>query len=120
MKGPSWLATTPCFNIIRGSSVDYMHCVLLGMCRHLLKLWLLSKQHDEPWYIGTKVAQMDGRLLAIKPPEEMQRTPRSLESTRQYWKGKILQNKEHVHAHIAHSSTRPTHIPYHVYVCVKL
>lgn len=33
------------------------------------------------------MAVIDRLLLAIKPPAEIQRTPRSLESTRQYWKG---------------------------------
>jgi len=33
MKGPSWLATIPQFDLIRGMSFDYMHCVLLVVCR---------------------------------------------------------------------------------------
>ena len=38
VKGLSWLSTLPYFDTIRGFSVDYMHCVLLGVCRQLLKL----------------------------------------------------------------------------------
>lgn len=67
-----------------------MHCVLLGICRQLLRLWLLSQYHDQVWYIGTKVAAMDDRLCGIKPPSEIKRTPRSLSSTRMYWKGTEL------------------------------
>ena len=33
VKGPSWLSVIPSFDLIEGVSVDYMHCVLLGVCR---------------------------------------------------------------------------------------
>lgn len=39
VKGPSWLANIPQFDLIRGMSFDYMHCVLLVICRLLLRLW---------------------------------------------------------------------------------
>ena len=87
MKGLSWLATVPTFDLIRGTSVDYMHCIPLGVCRLLLKLWLKSKHHSGLGYIGTRVSLIDNRLSLIKPPDEIQRTPRSLETTRKYWKG---------------------------------
>ena len=35
MKGPSWLCIVPGFDMISGMSIDYMHCVLLGVCRML-------------------------------------------------------------------------------------
>lgn len=89
MKGPSWLDTLRGFNIIRGSSVDYMHCVLLGVCRQLFRLWLETKHRHQPWYIGNKVAQLDSRLSKIHPPDEMKRTPRSIQTTLKYWKGII-------------------------------
>lgn len=89
MKGPSWLLVVPCFDIIKGTSVDYMHCVLLGVCRQLLRLWLLSQYHEEVWYLGNKLSVLDERLCNIKPPSEIKRTPRSLASTRMYWKGKV-------------------------------
>ena len=99
VKGPSWLAIVPSFDLIRGTSVDYMHCVLLGVCRHLLKLWFKSKNHNGMWYIGTKIDLVDGRLLLIKPPDEIQRTPRSLDSTRKYWKG---MSTVIIHMHVHH------------------
>lgn len=58
-----------------------MDCVL-GVCR-LLRLWLNTSNHKSRWYIGK---QLDKRLLLIKPPSEMQRTPRSLEATLKFWK----------------------------------
>lgn len=87
MKGPSWLDTVPGFDCIRGTAVDYMHCVLLGVSRQLLHLWFDSKHHSALWYIGGSITEIDSRLLAIKPPSEMKRTPRSIVTTRKYWKG---------------------------------
>ena len=35
---PSWLACLKHFDIINGNSIDYMHCVLLGVVKTLMKL----------------------------------------------------------------------------------
>ena len=43
LKGPSWLLFVPEHNILAGNTVDYMHCVLLGVTRMILKLWFDSK-----------------------------------------------------------------------------
>lgn len=67
-----------------------MHCVLLGVCRQLLRLWLEPVNRDIMWYIGQHIAQLDKRLCAIKPPTEIQRTPRSLALTRKFWKGQTM------------------------------
>ena len=40
MKGPTWLSVVPDFDTIDGVSIDYMHAVLLRVCRLLLQLWL--------------------------------------------------------------------------------
>lgn len=45
VKGPSWLSTIPYYDQINGMSVDYMHCVLLGVCRLTLRLWLQFVVH---------------------------------------------------------------------------
>lgn len=78
----------PKFDLVRGVAVDYMHCVLLGVTRLLLRLWFDSSHHREPWYIGKEVAEVDARLCAIRPPDEISRTPRSIQRTVKYWKGK--------------------------------
>ena len=87
MKGPTWLSVVPDFDIIDGVSIDYMHAVLLGVCRLLLRLWLQSCNHNELCYIGNQSSLLDKRLCAIKPPREIQRTPRSIETSLKYWKG---------------------------------
>lgn len=64
-----------------------MHCVLLGVGRQLLRLWLNKCHHEQLWYIGDRLHELDSRLCRIKPPNEIQRTPRSLELTLKFWKG---------------------------------
>lgn len=68
-------------------SIDYMHCVLLGVGRLLLRLWTQASHHFELWYIGNEIATIDDRLCSITPPNEIQRTPRSIELTVKFWKG---------------------------------
>lgn len=63
------------FDMIRGFSIDYVHCVLLGVCRQLFRLWLETKYRHELWYIGNKISELDSRLSAIHPPSEIERTP---------------------------------------------
>ena len=86
VKGPSYLETIPKFDLVCGMSFDYMHCVLLGIVRLLLKLWFTTSFHKDPWYLGKVVKQIDDVYCNIRPPDEISRTPRSMESTLKYWK----------------------------------
>jgi len=86
IKGPSWLSVIPDYNVIKGNVIDYMHCVLLGVTKMLLKLWFDSQHSKEMWYWGTKVHEADSKLLQIKPPLTITRTPRSIQEHRAYWK----------------------------------
>ncbi len=85
VKGPSVLMRLPHFNIITGFTPDYMHAVLLGICRQMTTLWFDSSYHQSPWYIGRSIERLDKQLLAIRPPHEITRRPRSLK-TRRYFK----------------------------------
>lgn len=42
IKGPSYLSLLPKYDIVCGTTVDYMHCVLLGVTRLLLGLWFTT------------------------------------------------------------------------------
>ena len=68
-------------------SVDYMHYILLGVTRLLLRLWMQSTHHQELWYMGNQISIVDNRLRNIKPPDEIQHIPRSIELTVKFWKG---------------------------------
>jgi hypothetical protein len=70
------------FNIVDGFVVDYMHCVLLGVCKHLCNLWL---DVSGDWYIGSRKNDIDRILMSIKPPTNFARTPRSIRNSAQ-WK----------------------------------
>ncbi len=87
VKGPSWLSILPGYDVVDGMTVDYMHCVLLGVCRQLFRLWIPARDRNELWYIGSKVQDIDKCLCIIKPPSEIQRTPRDVETTLKFWKG---------------------------------
>ena len=86
VKGPNWFSVVPKYDIVSGDTVDYMHCVLLGVTKMLIKLWFDSEHSKELWYCGHKVAEADSKLLQIKPPNNITRTPRSIQQHRSYWK----------------------------------
>ena len=85
VKGPSLLSRIPNFDIIRGMVPDYMHCMCLGVVRQMATLWLDTKYHNQRYYLGSFVRDMNIRLLSIKPPCSVSRTPRSL-CDMKYWK----------------------------------
>ena len=85
IKGPSAVVDLPKFDLINGMVPDYMHCVLLGVCRQMATVWMDSRNYSEPWYIGTQIALIDRHLLTIKPPSVVARVPRSL-TERKFWK----------------------------------
>ncbi|XP_033114024.1 uncharacterized protein LOC117114465 [Anneissia japonica] len=91
IKGPSPLINLPQFEIVWGFVPDYMHCVALGVVKHLVEHWLESP--DEEWYIGTpnKIQILDQRLRGIKPPSVISRVPREI-SKRKSWKASEWHN----------------------------
>lgn len=67
------------FDLANSYSIDYLHCVLLGVMRKLLSLWFDSKYHGQPYYISKKNQNVfNKRLIAIKPTTEITRKPRSI------------------------------------------
>jgi hypothetical protein len=86
LKGPSWFSTLEDHDLIRGTGVDYMHGVLLGVVRQLLRLWFESKYSSEPFSCSKVVNVVDKRLLSIRPPNFISRLPRSIKQHVAYWK----------------------------------
>ncbi|CAN7944676.1 unnamed protein product [Ixodes hexagonus] len=86
-KGPSPTVKLPHFDLVWGFTVDYMHAVLLGVARHITEKLLASSSSQKRYYIGApaRVAEIDRRLEAIKPPHTFTRLPRPL-GTRACWK----------------------------------
>ena len=86
IKGPgSCLASLPHYDIVRGVSIDYMHCVLIDIVRLLISLRFDSKYSSEVWSCSRSVPIVNGRLESICPPNLITRSPRGI-SNRKYWK----------------------------------
>ena len=75
------------FNFVTGFSIDYMHCVLLGVTKLLLKLWLQpSRNRDNLYSINRHVPELNERLKNVMVPSLIRRKPRSLDEIK-HWKG---------------------------------
>ena len=74
------------YDIIKGTSIDYMHCILLGVTKLLLSLWFGARNKTAAFYIKRKIAFVDKRLLAIKPPSKITGRPRKLSEHMKYYK----------------------------------
>ncbi|KAG8176071.1 hypothetical protein JTE90_025529 [Oedothorax gibbosus] len=85
IKGISPLMNLSYVGLVSAFTIDYMHCVLLGVVKKVTHLWLDSTSHDKPYYIGKKTSDVDNRLTKIKPPTYISRRPRSIVD-RAYWK----------------------------------
>ena len=83
VKGPSVLSSY--INILTDVPVDYMHAVLEGVTKTLISYWLDSKNHRSRFYLGLRVTAIDSKLLCIRPPPEIRRSPRLISTYRQ-WK----------------------------------
>ena len=92
IKGPCWFAALKYHDLIRGSAVDYMHCVLEGVMKLLLKLWFGGGHSDANFTIANRIFEVDKRLAEIKPPNNISRCPRSIENHSKYWKASELRS----------------------------
>ena len=79
-------------DLVASIPVDYMHAVLEGVCRWLMKAWFESKFHLEPFYIGRQVKAIDIQLTKQKPPTEFSHPPRSIEKHLHYWKASEIRS----------------------------
>ncbi|KAG0435342.1 hypothetical protein HPB47_018545, partial [Ixodes persulcatus] len=75
VKGPSSRSTVPNFDPVWGYTVDYMHCVLLGVTRQVTETSIAPHQ----------LKAINERLLSIRPPHCFTRLPRSLHD-HAFWK----------------------------------
>lgn len=85
IKGESVLLKIPKFDIILGIDVDWMHCVALGICRQFARLWFDTKNHEEDFYLGNYIDDVDAILLLFKPTMDVSRATREM-SDRAHWK----------------------------------
>ncbi|KYQ58835.1 hypothetical protein ALC60_02163 [Trachymyrmex zeteki] len=81
----------PGFHIIKSFTPDYLHSNLLGVVKTFTEAIFDSANNDKPWYIGRHTTAFDNKLLQMKPPTELTRTPRSI-IERKLWKGSEWKN----------------------------
>lgn len=55
IKGASPLFVLPTFDPSKSPVIDWMHCVLLGVVKQMLGLWLSASNKTKEYYIGAKV-----------------------------------------------------------------
>lgn len=85
VKGPSSLGLLEYFDLTSGAVIDYMHNILLGVTKTYFEL-VLDHQRAKFWEVDSNEVfamddvknAVDERLLAIKPPSCISRTPRSI------------------------------------------
>lgn len=91
VKGATVLCDLHAFDVTVGFSVDYMHSILFGGVKTFLVAWFDSSNHQKDWYLGNKNKEFDEKLLAMCPPKEITRTPRSIKPLKQ-WKASEYKN----------------------------
>ncbi len=58
--------------------IDYMHSILEGVFKQLMKFWFNSSFHSEPCSLRKYLSKINKIVATIQPPIEIQRLPRSL------------------------------------------
>lgn len=69
--------------MMNGMVPDYMHCVLLGVCRQIASLWFDSKSYSQPLVRKSFINQASKHFFS--------RIPRSV-AERRFWKAQAWQN----------------------------
>ena len=73
-------------------AIDYMHGVMLGVVKMMLKLWFSSEYKKKEFNIHNKLSLFDQRLTQIKPPNKVTRPPRSYQKFCSDWKASEYRN----------------------------
>ena len=75
VKGPSILSSQ--LEFPQCIPIDYMHCILEGVFKNLMKYWFGSSFHSEPFSLRRHASTINAILSKIRPPTEIYRLPRS-------------------------------------------
>ena len=78
-------------DVVKSFAVDYMHAVLLGVVRQFLDLWFSSKWSSFRFSLRGNLRVADSRLLGVRPPQDLSRTPRTLRDG-SHWKASECRN----------------------------
>lgn len=86
IKGPSFLTGLRFYDISLSTSIDYMHCVLLGITKKLMNLWFTATHSSQCFSLMNHIHFVDKSLDSIKPPHYVSRRPRSVSDHLKFWK----------------------------------
>ncbi|KAJ6647760.1 hypothetical protein Bhyg_02983, partial [Pseudolycoriella hygida] len=74
------------YDLIMGTVIDYLHCILEGVTKLLLCLWFDSENHREKYYITPRRAEfVEKNIKTITPLRTFSRKPRPVDE-RPFWK----------------------------------
>lgn len=73
VKGPSWLLLLPDLSVVGGIAIDYMHGVLLGVKKLLLRLWFDKSFVGKPFNFLNSSSMLDELLEFIHPTSDISR-----------------------------------------------
>lgn len=79
VKGPSITELLSILDIIDSYPPEYMHCCLLGIILLFVLAWFDSKNHNKPYYLGSKKSEFNEFLMSNYPPTEVSRVPKPLD-----------------------------------------
>lgn len=88
--GVSPLIAIEDFNLIDGTPIEYLHCVLEGVTDLFGQLWFEPSNHFEDYYITPRGKEIINKNIeCIKPLKSFTKNPRPLED-KEFWKGNEL------------------------------
>lgn len=82
----------PNFSLCNNTVIDYMHGILLGICKKLLFLWFNATSYEQPYFIGHLIKDFDKYMKNISPPYLINRLPRKLSNTMHHWKASEIRS----------------------------
>ncbi|KAK3744830.1 hypothetical protein QZH41_008812 [Actinostola sp. cb2023] len=79
LLGLSWAFSLPLFDIVKGTAVDYMHCICEGVIEQHFNKWFgVGDNSIFPCHIGKQLQEIDVEILQVKPTSEITRKPRKM------------------------------------------
>ena len=84
IKGISWFAALPSYDIIDGTGIDYMHGVL-GYMKQLLHLWFDSTYSKDKFSVSKQTKIVDAQMNTISTTNSISHCPRPISDLKN-WK----------------------------------
>ncbi|CAF0992928.1 unnamed protein product [Brachionus calyciflorus] len=80
VKGACSLSNLKYYKPVSSTCIDYMHSLLEGVVKNLFKYWFDPSEAKNKYSLRRYMQEVDNRLLTIKPPSFVPKTPRTIYS----------------------------------------